>query len=431
VRGALIEDYMSPVYRSLARAILSNFLLEDKRIPFFVAMDAGIVHYKRWTEIVFNSHVREGWRLVLERYYFTDAYRTLNEVVAGDPLLAKYAAIHFLNTLFKKSEEEARKRDLKGGKKGKRVKGGSIDLLMEYMTEKLEKDPAGAEKVAVEVARELEKEAREVMEDLEVAQGFTHMGVPVAELLDRPDRFREMARNRIVVSFVRLYDRFRREASLPRQARAPTLVGGRPLGVKALQRPSELTRLLPSEFIDEDLLSYRIASRTAKVRESYGTVGNYVVYLDKSGSMAGNIAYYTSPTQREYVPKISFASAATLALADALRRVGAKLTLKMFDTEVHDPITDPLQLVDVLLRIRADSGTNISKVLEDSLAYREERVVVVTDGIDRVDEDAVRRAKSAGVDVSFLFIETDNELLRRNFPCTHLKEAKPTVLLEV
>jgi uncharacterized protein with von Willebrand factor type A (vWA) domain len=428
VRGALIEDYMSPVYRSLARAILSNFLLEDKRIPFFVAMDAGIVHYKRWTEIVFNSHVREGWRLVLERYYLTDAYRTLNEAVAGDPLLAKYAAIHFLNTLFKKSEEEARKRDLKGGKKGK---GGSIDLLMEYLTGRLEKDPAGAEKVAMEVAGELEREAREVMEDLEVAQGFTHMGVPVAELLERPDEFREVARNRIVVSFVRLYSRFRREASLPRQAKAPALIGGRPLGAKVLQRPSELTRLLPSEFIDEDLLSYRIASKTAKVRESYGTVRNYVVYLDKSGSMAGNIAYYASPTQREYVPKISFAAAATLALADALRRVGARLTLKTFDTEVHDPITDPLQLVDVLLRIRADSGTNISRVLEDSLSHREERVVVVTDGIDRVDEDAVRRAKSAGVDVSFVFIETDNELLRRNFPCTYIREAKPTVLLEV
>jgi uncharacterized protein with von Willebrand factor type A (vWA) domain len=188
---------------------------------------------------------------------------------------------------------------------------------------------------------------------------------------------------------------------------------------------------LPIDYLDDDLLSYRIASRTARVSESYGSVQNYVVYMDKSGSMGSEIHYRSSPTQVEYVPKISFAAASALALAQQLRRLGARMTLKLFDTEVHDPVTDYAQLIDVLVKIKADSGTNISNVLLDALKYRDDKIIVVTDGIDQVSEDSVRNARSSGLDMTFVFIKTDNELIRRNFPCIHLREAEPEVLLRI
>ncbi|MEM2294162.1 MAG: hypothetical protein QXX41_12890, partial [Nitrososphaerota archaeon] len=129
---------------------------------------------------------------------------------------------------------------------------------------------------------------------------------------------------------------------------------------------------------------------------------------------------------------ISFAAASALALAHQLRRVGAKMTLKLFDVEVHDPITDFNQLIDTLMKIEADSGTNISNVLEDAIkSHREEKVVIVTDGIDEVSPDAVKAAKSANLDVACIFIKTDNELLRKNFKCIRIEEAKPSILLEV
>ncbi|MEM4501471.1 MAG: hypothetical protein QW512_05010, partial [Thermofilaceae archaeon] len=124
--------------------------------------------------------------------------------------------------------------------------------------------------------------------------------------------------------------------------------------------------------------------------------------------------------------------ASALALAYQLRRVGARMILKLFDTEVHDPIADFTQLIDVLLKIKADSGTNISNVLEDAVQHhRNEKIVVVTDGIDEVSEEAVKKAKSANLDITFVFIKTDNGLLRKSFRCVRIEEAKPSVLLEV
>ncbi|MEM2498058.1 MAG: hypothetical protein QXR81_06785 [Candidatus Nezhaarchaeales archaeon] len=426
MKPALVEDYKNATYRSLARSVLSNFLLENKKLPLFVALDSSILHFKRWPTIVFNPRVKGGWKAILERYYETDAYRNLNGVVAGDALLAKYATVHFLNALFKKSEEQL-----------KQVKPG--------LTAQDEQDPVGALMRAVDtqvspqasraiqaVASALAEEAEEIRKDIEAIESFSHVGVPVAQMLEKPDEFREKARNRIIVHLVKFLQRLRREAPSLKQTRAHTLVGGRPLGIKKIQRWSELSSILPLEYLDEDLLTYKIASRTIRVSEKYGSLQNYIVYLDKSGSMSDDIKYYVSPTQTEYVPKISFAAASALALAYQLKKVGAKMTLKLFDVEVHDPIVDFAQLVDVLVKIRADSGTNISNVLHDAVkSHREEKVVIVTDGIDEVSPDAVKAAKSANLDVACVFIKTDNELLRKNFKCVRLEEARPSILLEV
>ncbi|MEM1909461.1 MAG: hypothetical protein QXT79_08815 [Thermofilaceae archaeon] len=427
MRPALIEDYSNATYRSLARSVLSSLLLKNRRIPFVVAMDSSIVHFKPWSSIVFNPHVKGGWKTILERYYETDAYRKLNSAVAGDPLLAKYATVHFLNALFDESKEQLKRvKTLSEGDKK-----DPVASLLQLLDQPGVATVAAGKVIAALVAA-LEKEAEEVLKDIEVAETFSHVGVPVASFLEKPDEFREKARNRIVVHLVRFLRRLRRESPSLRQARMPTLVGGRPLGVKRLQRWSELSAVLPVELLDEDLLAYRVASRTIRVAERRGFIQDYVVYLDKSGSMASDIKYRSSPTQVEDVPKISFAAASALALAYKLRQAGARMTLKLFDVEVHDPITDFSQLIDTLMRIKADSGTNISNVLEDAVKnHRDERIIVVTDGIDQVSEESVRRAKSAGLDVTFIFIKTDNELLRRNFRCVHIEEARPSILLEV
>ncbi|MEM1832347.1 MAG: hypothetical protein QXJ97_12570, partial [Desulfurococcaceae archaeon] len=294
MRSALNEDYRNPVYKALARSVLSSLLLENKKVPFTVAIDSSIIHFKPWYQIVFNPNVKSAWKVILERYYNTDAYRKLNSAVAGDPLLAKYATIHFLNTLFKKSKEQLKQIKKSLSKKDEEDPVNSI-------TELIEKQPSPETNKALSaVVGALEKEAEETMKDIETIESFSHLGVPVAKLLEKPDEFREKARNRIVVYLVKFLQKLRRDAPELKQARAPTLVGGRPLGVKKLQRWSELSRVLPMEFLDDDLLSYKIASRSVRVSERYGSISNYVVYLDKSGSMAGDIKYYVSPTQIEH-----------------------------------------------------------------------------------------------------------------------------------
>jgi uncharacterized protein with von Willebrand factor type A (vWA) domain len=425
MKGALVEDYSNNTFRSLARGVLSNLLLENKRLPFFVSLDSSIIHYKPWSQIVFNPQAKGGWKAILERYWSSEPYRLLNNAVAGDPLLSKYATVNFLNALFKKSEEK-RTED-----KDRRGREDPVGALMGRIDRMIQQGNPSADRLITALSKALEEEAEETLRDIEAAESFTHIGVPVAELLERPDEFREKARNKIIVYLVRFLRRLRREAPGLRSARSPTLIGGRPLGVKRLQRWSELSRILPIDYLDDDLLAYRIASRTVRVSESYGSIQNYVVYLDKSGSMGSEIYYRSSPTQVEHVPKISFAAASALALAHQLRRLGARMTLKLFDTEVHDPIADYARLIDVLARIRADSGTNISNVLEDALRHRDDKIIVVTDGIDQVSDDSVRNAKAGGLDMTFVFIGTDNELLRSNFPCIHLREAEPEVLLRI
>jgi uncharacterized protein with von Willebrand factor type A (vWA) domain len=239
-------------------------------------------------------------------------------------------------------------------------------------------------------------------------------------------------RNTIVVQFVDLFHRLSRESS-GLGGTAPTPIGGRPLGVKRIQRWSELPRVVPSEWLDDDLLQYRIASRTVRVVENVGAVRDRVFYLDKSSSMGGEIVYRESPTQVKHVPKLSFAAALALAMAYNLRRLGAKAVVKLFDEEVHDPIVDLEEMIDVLLRIRWGRGTDINEVLYDALSYRgtDKRIVVITDGIDEVGEAYVKRAKSYNLDIIFVFIKTDNQLLRQNFPCVHLQEAQPQVMLRI
>jgi len=427
MKGALLEDYNNPTYKALGRSILSSFILENKKIPFIIAIDSSIIHYKPWTEIVFNPNLKSSWKQILEEYYQTDEFKILNEAVAGDALLSKYATIHFLNKLFSSCQNLSNNRSLTIPSSSR--DSNPIQVISALDNPNIRPDIKNS--AISSIVQELTQEAEEIMKDVEVIQSFSHVGVPVASMLEKPSEFREKARNKIIVNLVKFIKKLRSESPSLKQAKAPTLVGGRPLGVKKIQRWGELVRVLPTEFIDEDIFSYGVASRSVKVYEMYGSIQDYVVYLDKSGSMANSIAYRESSLQISYVPKISFATASALALASKLKSLGAKLTLKLFDVEVHDPITDYKELIETLLKIRADSGTSITRVLEDALHYRDEKIIIITDGIDELDPDAVKKAKSSNLDVVCIFIQTDNELLRKNFPCIHLKEAKPEILLEI
>jgi uncharacterized protein with von Willebrand factor type A (vWA) domain len=429
VKGVLVEDYRNPAYRSLAKEVSENMMLRNRRIPLAVVLDATIIHYKPWTDIVFNPRVESSWKRVLQKYHASDEYRRLNSMIAGDPLMVKYATIHFLNRLYDKSGRELWNTGVTPSEKDRK---NPVEAIFMYVDTLVSNNMHHKASIIIDsIVSELKREAEETKKDVEAVESFSHSGLPVAELLERPEEFREKARNEIVVNLVRFLQKLRREAVTPKQATMPTLVGGRPLGLKKMQRWSEMVSIYPVDFVDEDLLAYKVASRTLRVTERYGGVQDYVVYLDKSGSMAGKIPYRATPTRVELVPKISFATASALALASRLKRYGAKAILKLFDVEVHDPITDMNTIIDTLMKVKADRGTNISRVLEDATRYRDDRIVVVTDGIDEVSEESVRKARSLNLDVTFIFIKTSNELLKKNFKSVYIEEARPEILLTI
>lgn len=403
-QGTLIEDYNNLGYKTGARSVLSGQGLKDgAKVPYNFAMDTFIMHNKAWSSVVFNPASKSAWKSVLEDYYTSDEYKTLNEQTRGDPLMSKYATANFLNTFV--SEEKRQERN--PGNPGKGLDGMTPKELQT-------------------ISQALKNQAKETRDQLGIAQGFSHLGIPIQQFLDRPDEFREIAKNRIVVQLVRMLKIFQ-HTQITKIAKRPTQTGGRPRGIKHLQRYEELPQALGTEYLDDDIFTYKVATKQVQVRERHGGLPNYTIYVDKSGSMGSGIADTKNPDM--YVPKISFCTALALAFEENLKRVGSKMTLRLFDVEVHDPVTDRMALIKTLMSVRADGGTNISKVLEDAMTHRDDKVVVFTDGIDYIDESVINRAR--GHDIHFVFLQTKSEQLDKAFKNVYLEKIDPSVLMRI
>ena len=63
------------------------------------------------------------------------------------------------------------------------------------------------------------------------------------------------------------------------------------------------------------------------------------------------------------------------------------------------------------------------------MTYRDEKVVVFTDGIDSVDDSMIKRAK--GRDIHFVFIQTKSEQLDKAFKNVQIEKIDPSVLMRV
>ena len=403
-QGALVENYDNPDFRAGARSVISGVGLKDgAKVPFNFAMDSYVMHEKAWPDIVFNPASRTAWKSVLEDYYTSDEYRTLNEQTRGDGLMSKYATTNFLNTFVSEKKEQGNQ-------------SGNPGQDLDKMTAQQLKG----------ISQALKDQAKETNDEIGVAQGFTHLGIPIQQFLDKPDEFRNLAKDRVVVQLVRMLRVFQ-HTQITKVAKMPTMIGGRPRGIKRMQRYEELNRAVPTELIDEDLLTYKVATRQLQVSERHAGLPNYLIYIDKSGSMTSGIEDVANPDL--FVPKISFVAALALAFEENLRKVQAKMTLKLFDVEVHDPVTDRMELIRTLMSIVADSGTDITKVLEDAMTYRDEKVVVFTDGIDNVNESVIQRAR--GRDIHFVFIDTTSEQLNKAFKNVRIEKIDPSVLMRV
>ena len=88
------------------------------------------------------------------------------------------------------------------------------------------------------------------------------------------------------------------------------------------------------------------------------------------------------------------------------------MSLKLFDTEVQEPVSDMWDLLRTLARISADGGTNITRVLEDiQKSGRDYKTVIISDGIDSIQEDAAAAVRS--MDVTSILIQTSNPILEK------------------
>ena len=125
-------------------------------------------------------------------------------------------------------------------------------------------------------------------------------------------------------------------------------------------------------------------------------MNRYLVYVDKSKSMSGDIGFGNMQ-----VSKLPGACACALGLANSLMMNGGEMILKLFDVEVQEPVSDMWDILKTLAKVDADSGTNVTKVLDDIKVHgRDYNSVIISDGIDSIEENAARAVKDMDVNSS-------------------------------
>ncbi len=415
-KHVFLNEYSSQALRSSTYDIMQSFEQKNIALDHSLALDAHMMNYKHWPSLVFNPNTRSSWENVLRGYYDSDEYKRMNEKVHSNPLLAKMATMNFLESVVKSVNKNKQNQ---GGNQPSGQQGGQN--IQSYFNQLNRMPQQQSQQIVQSIVAGAASQASNTDDMADAMAGFSHMGIPL-ERYDL-DQVREILSNKIAINMMKI---FRKMVSLPmgKNLTAPSPRRGIPIGTKVMRSFSEIVDMLPGEYLDDDLMTLKVATRTAQVRQRYSGIKNVVVYLDKSGSMGGSMPY-----EGDYVQRVAFAGGCAFALAKQLRGIGGHLTLKLFDTEVHREITDYFDILKAACSISADGGTDITKVLEDALQYGDEQVILVSDGIDTVSEDAARKASQ--IDMRCVLLQESNEILERYLKVQRVDKLEGNFLMEV
>jgi uncharacterized protein with von Willebrand factor type A (vWA) domain len=245
------------------------------------------------------------------------------------------------------------------------------------------------------------KEAREGVEEAVFAMGgyggagFTKEALSVVRFLEKPDEFR---RRVALLKYAKVFfTRFLTAVPTSLIHQQIVSVYGGVNGVARMFSERQMPDVLPSELAltrlgeaGRALLAVKVAQRQLMVYQRSASV-KPVVFVDKSGSMAE--PYDRSGIwNNENPPKISVASGLALAL---YRKLNADVYL--FDTEIEK--VNPAKVIEVLLKIDADGGTDIDPVLEEilRLGKAEYTYIIISDGITNADSSILQRFRESGL----------------------------------
>ena len=416
-KHVFLNEYSSQALRSSTYDIMQSFEQKNIALDHSMALDSHMMNHKHWPSLVFNPNTRSSWENVLRGYYDSDEYKRMNEKVHSNPLLAKMATMNFLESVVKSVNKNQQNQ---GGNQPSGQQGGQNNI-QSYFNQLNQMPQQQSQQIVQGIVASAASQASDTDDMADAMAGFSHMGIPL-ERYDL-DQVREILSNKVAINMMKI---FRKMVSLPmgKNLTAPSPRRGIPIGTKVMRSFSEIVDMLPGEYLDDDLMTLKVATRTAQVRQRYSGIKNVVVYLDKSGSMGGSMPY-----EGDYVQRVAFAGGCAFALAKQLRGMGGHLTLKLFDTEVHREITDYFDILKAACSISADGGTDITKVLEDALQYGDEQVILVSDGIDSVSEEAARKASQ--IDMRCVLLQESNEILERYLKVQRVDKLEGNFLMEV
>jgi uncharacterized protein with von Willebrand factor type A (vWA) domain len=333
-----------------------------------------------------TNRAAPAWRIFIESVVKSPNYVKLNQLTRGSMELSVAAAVKMLTALgpMRQRLEELNEamRQLAEGKVPPGMEaeaaaaGGPQKLLSKLEGEAMSCGVSVANKLEA-IAKELKQyaEARREAEAAAVVlsggRGYSLEGLSLWHFLTEPDAFRQ--RVKLLRDAARMFRRFMSAFNEQPAEQRASLWGGI-VGATLMTRYEQVVDAVPHELAVADelpeLFAAKVATKQVTIRER-GTRLKLLVYVDKSGSMAGQMADGT--------PKISAAAALALALH---RRYNADVFL--FDTEVDR--VSPREVVETLTRIWADGGTNIARVMEDAMERASGNTVciIISDGISEV-----------------------------------------------
>jgi uncharacterized protein with von Willebrand factor type A (vWA) domain len=384
-----VEFYWVGIERTSMLARL--FGLAPKR---YQATDAYMMYFKNVAEVAAalkekNRHA-PAWRAFIESVIKSPNYVKLNLLTRGSMELSAAAAVRMIAKLGyarKRIEEldEAMKQLAEGrvppGMETDVATAGGPQRFLMALEKEVASRGAAVAKELDEVAEELKQymeakgEAEAAVAVLSGGHSYSLEGLSIWHFYERPDEFRR--RVKLLRDAARMFRRFMSVFSEPAEQMA-SLWGGIS-GATLMTRYEQVVDATPYELAAADespeLFAVKVATKQMIVRER-GTKLRLILYVDKSGSMA-------EPVEGG-VPKISVATGLALALH---RKYNAEVYL--FDTEV-DRVA-PRDVIETLLKIRADGGTDISQVMEDVLRHASgnSMYIIISDGITDAPKELV------------------------------------------
>jgi len=384
-------DYIVSVQR-----MLRNMVRVLPRV--YQAHDAFLMFYKPydavWRSLKQQNKAAPIWHRIISEAIRKENFYEVNQFTRGSTDLSILAAYQFLRNILnrgwsRKLEQIQQQlyEQLKSVNGPKAISKAINDALAGFnaaavLAIKEESKQALQEALtAVREYSEAKSEAEAAIESIvgSGGSGFNKEALSVLHFLEHPDSFRQHVN---ILRWARVFTTHFMTV-LPTSFSHEQIVSsvGGISGVGRMIDASKISDILPSELalmnlgeVGRALFAVKYASRQLMAYQ-HATAIKPVVFVDKSGSMAGTIKAGKYVVEGG-VPKISIAAGVALAM---YKKYNADVYL--FDTEVT--AVKPSDIVNTLLTISADGGTNIDSVIEEinHINKMDYIYIIISDGI--------------------------------------------------
>jgi len=372
---------------------------------FYMSHDAFMMFYKPY-DVVFQSLKKSNkiaplWRAIIEKTVKSDDFYELNKITQKSSELSILASVKFLRQILLRTDIEKIQQQMRNVQQSQSQQVDSkIQSAVDELLNEAVDDALSSALKSVSEFKESKETAEEAILVLAGSggHGFTKESLSIMKFLERPEEFRK--RVRLLRLAKMFYSKFLTAVPTSLSHQQAISIYGGVNGVTRMFSEKQISDILPSELVltqlgdvGRALLALKIVQKQLMVYQRSASV-KPIVFVDKSGSMAepfdswrrNDIEDISNP------PKISVASGLALALHKKL-----DADVYLFDTEVEK--VNPAKVIDVLLTISADGGTNIDPVLEEIVRVGKQDYVyiIISDGITEASSEVLKKFKESGL----------------------------------